>query len=149
MASFLIKRVNKKKKIVVMEYENKGYVFKPNICMQNCEINKITVFHPLMIDAILSKKIEKQFKRVAAITYDVLMTDDDDDENGTADTIIALDEVSRLRNIILDKYQQFLDKEKEKMYIKKLRVLENQLREKMMIRNYKKEELEEIKGRGR
>lgn len=147
MASFLIKRVNKKKKIVVMEYENKGYAFKPNIYMQNCEINKITVFHPLMIDAILSKKIEKQFKRVAAITYDVLMTDDDED--GTADTIIALDEVSRLRNIILDKYQQFLDKEKEKMYIKKLRVLENQLREKMMIRNYKKEELEEIKGRGR
>lgn len=150
MSGFLIKRSDNDKEIIVMEYDKKGYDFKPKIISSLCEINKITIFNPSMIDIILSKKIEKQFKRVAAITYDVLSSDDDE---SASDAAIALDDVSKLRAIILNKYQKFLDKEKEKMYIKKLRVLENQLRskiafERQYIENYE-EVYEENRGKGR
>ena len=146
MTGFLIKRSDSDKEIKVMEYEKKGYDFKPKIMSSFCEINKITIFNPSMIDIILSKKIEKQFKRVAAITYDVLSSDDDE---SAADAVIALDDVSKLRAIILNKYQKFLDKEKEKMYIKKLRILENQLRSKIAFERQYIESYEENKGKGR
>ena len=129
-----------------MEYDKSGYDFKPKIMSSFCEINKITIFNPSMIDIILSKKIEKQFKRVAAITYDVLSSDDDE---SASDAVIALDDVSKLRAIILNKYQKFLDKEKEKMYIKKLRILENQLRSKIAFERQYIESYEENKGKGR
>lgn len=146
MTGFLIKRSDSDKEIKVMEYEKKGYDFKPKIMSSLCEINKITIFNPSMIDIILSKKIEKQFKRVAAITYDVLSSDDDE---SASDAVIALDDVSKLRAIILNKYQKFLDKEKEKMYIKKLRILENQLRSKIAFERQYIESYEENKGKGR
>lgn len=146
MTGFLIKRTDSDKKIKVMEYDKSGYDFKPKIMSSLCEINKITIFNPSMIDVILSKKIEKQFKRVAAITYDVLSSDDDE---SASDAVIALDDVSKLRAIILNKYQKFLDKEKEKMYIKKLRVLENQLRSKIAFERQYIESYEENKGKGR
>lgn len=146
MAGFLIKKSVKKKKIIEIEYEKKGYDFKPRINSQEFEINKITIFNHSMINSILTKKIDTQFKRVAAITYDVL---NDEDDDSTSDAIIALDEVSKLKAIILKKYQEFLEKEKEKKYLKQIRVLENQLKAKI---NYEKEKMivvEEKKGRGR
>ena len=146
MSGFLIKRSDSDKEIKVMEYDKGGYDFKPKIMSSSCEINKIAIFNPSMIDIILSKKIEKQFKRVAAITYDVLSSDDDE---SASDAVIALDDVSKLRAIILNKYQKFLDKEKEKMYIKKLRILENQLRSKIAFERQYIESYEENKGKGR
>ena len=104
-----------------------------------------------MIDIILSKKIDKNFKRLAAITYDVINSDDD---NTSTDATIALDEIAKLRSIILNKYQKFLEKEKEKKYIKSLRILENELRAKIVYINTLNSleenfEAEEKKGRGR
>ena len=149
MAGFLIKKIEKKKKVIKLKYDKTGYDFKPRITAINFEINKITIFNSSMIDNILSKKIDKQFKRVAAITYDVLSDEDDD---STSDAIIALDEVSRLKSIILNKYQEFLDKEKEKKIVKKIKVLESQLKSKITYEKEKMiamETLEEKKGRGR
>lgn len=146
MSGFLIKRTDNDKEIKVMEYDKKGYDFKPKIMSSMCEINKITIFNPSMIDIILSKKIDKQFKRVAAITYDILSSDDDE---SASDAVIALDDVAKLRAIILNKYQKFLDKEKEKMYIKKLRILENQLRSKITFERQYIENYEENRGKGR
>ena len=104
-----------------------------------------------MIDIILSKKIDKNFKRLAAITYDVINSDDD---NTSTDATIALDEIAKLRSIILNKYQKFLEKEKEKKYIKSLRILENELRAKIIYINTLNSieenfDIEEKKGRGR
>lgn len=146
MSSFLIKKNDKEKVAIEIKLKKEGYGFHPNVKFKNGEINKITIFNSSMIDVILAKKIEKQFKRIAAIVYDILSSDDED---SSADAIIALDEVSRLREIILNKYQKFLEKETEKMYIKKLRILENELRSKIVLINTYAEEMEEIKGRGR
>jgi hypothetical protein len=146
MSSFLIKKNDEEKDIIVLNLDNIGYDFRPKMTGTDHEINKITVFNSSMIDIILTKKIEKQFKRVAAIVYDILNSDD---ENSDSDIAIALDEVSKIRNIILNKYQKFLDKESEKMYLKKLRVLENQLRTKIVLKYSDVEEIEEEKGHRR
>ena len=146
MANFLIKRIDKNRKIKKIDKEKDGYDFKPRIHSVNLEVNKITLYNSSMIDIILSKKIEKYFERVASIVYDVLQNSDDD---STSDAVIALDEVTKLREIVLNKYQKYLDKKKEENILKKLRFLENELRSKIIIQNTYEEYLENEKGHGR
>ena len=130
--SFLIKRNDEEQDIIDIKDENVGYDFKPKINSCEVKVSKITLYNSSMIDSILSKKIDKAFERLVSITYDVLSSDDDD---SASDAAIALDEISKLRNVILNKYQKFLNKEKEEDYIKKLRFLENELRSKLIIYN--------------
>ncbi len=152
MSSFLIKKNEEEVNVIKLNLEENGYDFRPRITNSDAKINKITLFNYSMIDVILSKKIDNEFKKIAAIVYDILANDDD---NTTSDATIALDEVERLRGIILNKYQKFLEKEKEKKYLKKLRILENELRAKIVcvnsLNNYANEniELDEKRGRGR
>lgn len=152
MSSFLIKKNEEEVNVIKLNLEENGYDFRPRITNSDAKINKITLFNYSMIDVILSKKIDNEFKKIAAIVYDILANDDD---NTTSDATIALDEVARLRGIILNKYQKFLEKEKEKKYLKKLRILENELRAKIVcvnsLNNYANEniELDEKRGRGR
>ena len=143
MSNFLIKRVDKKKKIKKIDKEKVGYDFKPRINSVDLEVNKITLYNSSMIDIILSKKIEKAFERVAEIVYDVLQSDDDD---SAADAVMALDEVARLREIVLNKYQKYLDKKKEENILKKLRFLENELRSKIVMQNIYEEYIEADRG---
>ncbi|MBE6160748.1 MAG: hypothetical protein E7158_00805 [Firmicutes bacterium] len=151
MMSFLIKRNDDEQNIVDIKDSSLGYDFKPNIKSCDIRVNKITLYNSSMIDIILSKKIEKAFERLVSITYDILTTDD---EESSSDASIALDEVAKLRAVILNKYQKFLKKEKEEEYIKKLRFLENELRSKIVIHNVYKglieqEEFTEERGHSR
>ena len=151
MSSFLIKKHDEEIDIVKLNINDEGYDFRPRITHTDADITKITIFNHSMIDIILSKKIDKNFKRLAAITYDVINSDDD---NTSTDATIALDEIAKLRSIILNKYQKFLEKEKEKKYIKSLRILENELRAKIIYINTLNSieenfDIEEKKGRGR
>ena len=146
MANFLIKRIDQDRKVKKIDKEKIGYDFKPRINSVNLEVNKITIYNSSMIDIILSKKIEKSFERVASIVYDVLQTEDDD---STADAVMALDEVTRLREIVLNKYQKYLKKEKEKDILKKLRFLENELRSKIVIQKVYNDYLESERGHNR
>lgn len=128
MASYLIKRNDEEKTITVYKCDKKGYDFKPNFSYEDINIKKITLYNPNMINNILVKKIDKSFRKITAIIIDILRNDDEDT---TADGVIALSELERLRRIILNKYQNYLEKSKEEEYLKKLRLLENELRSKL------------------
>ena len=148
MTSVLIKRTSKKRKYTTIKKTKKSYAFKPNMHYENHEIEKITIFNPTMIDKIISKKINNQFKRIAAITYDIIASDDADD-NASSDIAIALDEISRFKANTLDKYQKFMRKEKIKLYEKKILILEEQLQTKLIYARQFMNEFEEVKGKGR
>ena len=48
----------------------------------------------------------------------------------STETAIVLDEVAMLKGILLNRYQKFLSKEKERLFLEKLRLIENQIRSK-------------------
>lgn len=139
MASYLIKKCEDKKKLV-NKNNTDGYIFRSSLINNTVEIEKITIFNTEIINKILEKKIEKKFKRVAAIVYDIVANNDDDDT--AADSAIALDEVAKLKEIILNKYQLFLKKELQKEYLKKLRLLEKEMKNKLMISSQYEEKIE-------
>ena len=77
-----------------------------------------------MIDKILSMKFDKLFKQVVALALHVVNDDDATD----SDTEMVLDEVELVREILLNRYQKFLRYEKEQLFLKKLRLIENEMR---------------------
>ena len=82
-----------------------------------------------MINEILTIKFNRRFKKLLTLVSAVLNDTDATD----ADTALALDEVQLVKEILLNRYQKFLNQEKEELFLKKLRVLENELRLKQVM----------------
>lgn len=129
MAVYVVKRKNRKKEIVSLNYKYIGYEFKPNIKNEKMiQIADLYLYDEKMINVVLVKKIDKSFRRLAAITMSVL----NDEDATSADAIIALDEVAKLKSVILKKYNIYIKKEEEELNLKRLKVLENNLKERLV-----------------
>lgn len=129
MAVYVIKKRNRKKEIVSLNYKDIGYEFKPNIKNEKMiQISNLYLYDEKMINIVLMKKMDKSFRRLAAITMSVL----NDEDATSADAIIALDEVAKLKSCILKKYNKYLNKEEEELHLKRLKMLENNLKEKLL-----------------
>lgn len=150
MSNYLVKKDKYTGEIVYMEYDLEGYDFKPknDASKSYISVNTVTIYKPEMIDHLLARKFQKKFDRLSQIIMNFLYQDDSDDDEG--DFMILLDEVARLKSIVDLKYQRFLQVEEYKDYIHKLAFLDNQLREKLAIINYKNNLTYEVQqGRSR
>lgn len=134
---YVLKKRNKSFKVIKSDYPFKGFKFKPN----NDLIKAINILDDKLINIILSSKINTMFTRLLMIVNDAFNSDDNPD--GAS---IALDEITMVRNAITNKYEKFLKKEKQELYLKKLDLVEEEMRFKYytMQNNYKEE-----KGKGR
>ena len=134
---YVIKKRNKVYEVIDIEYPFKGFKFKT----KNEDIESITIDNKKMIDKILTKKIDNMFKRLLMIVNNAF--DSDDNPEGTT---IALDEITMIRNQIRNRYAKYLSDEKEALYLKKLELLEEEMRFKYY--TYQDSYIEE-KGKGR
>lgn len=122
--SYLIKKDNKTNTITYLEYDLKGYKFKPkNNHNSSIKINEIIIINPQMIDKILTIKFNAMFKKLMIFGMQFLNDDPD-----STDGAYVLAEIDRLKGIILKKYQKYLSREKQKLFLDKLDYLENLLR---------------------
>ena len=81
---------------------------------------------------------------------------EDESEGSEGNLIVVLDDIARLRSIIIKKYRTILSRKLEEQFLRRLKLLENELRTKIidiriMRENQKENELimSEEKGRGR
>ena len=134
---YTIKKRNKIYEIIDTQYPFKGFKFKTN----NNEILDITIINEKMIDNILTRKINKMFMKLLMIVNDAFNSDDNPEGSS-----IALDEISMVRNYINNKYAKYLNEEKQVLYLKKLNLIEEEMRFKYY--SYQ-DNLYENKGKGR
>ncbi len=128
MASYLINKKHHDESIISM-HDMDGYVFKPKTKSDSyIKVKEVKIVDPTMIDKILSMKFDKLFKQVVAMALTVINDDDATDD----DAVIVLDEVELVREILLNRYQKFLNYEKEQLFLKKLRLIENEMRVKQI-----------------
>ena len=147
MASYLINKSHQDESVVSIR-ELEGYQFKPRSTKDiYIKVNQDTIVDRVMIDKILTMKFNKSFKKVVALALQVI-NDEDSDEGNVA---IVLGEVELVREILLNRYQKFLSYEKEQLFLKKLRLIENELRMKMVAIKRKAQllEMQEEKTRSR
>ncbi len=124
MANYFLTKEKKTNSIIYLEYDLDGYSFMPKNNKKYLDVQKIIIINPTLIDKILTIKFNVTFKKLAYMI--MLLLESDDTTDGFID--IALDEISKTRGIVLNKYQKFLTKEKELLFLNKLRMLESQLR---------------------
>ena len=122
--SYLINKKHLDESVVSIK-ELDGYQFKPKANKDSyIKVNQVTIVDRVMIDKILTMKFNKSFKKVVALALSVINNDDADDGDAT----IVLGEVELVREILLNRYQKFVSYEKEHLFLKNLRLIENELR---------------------
>ena len=149
MARYYVNRSSKINSDVQLK-DIDGYKFKPRYRKDEyVKVSQITIVDRAMIDKILTMKFNKSFNRVAALAMAVI-----NDEDATeSDAEIVLGEVELVRDILLNRYQRFLSQKKEELFLKKLRVIENEIRMKAVAIKqkaiYLEQQEEYMRGRGR
>ena len=147
MANFLVKKENKNKEIVFMEYSIPGYIFTPKKNLYSINIKNIKVIDKKLAEEILTIKFEKNFRKLVLLVNNFFNDVDASDSDGE----LVLGEIELIREILLNRYHKFIKKEKEILFLKKLEILEKEVKSKEILIKNKilLEQLEEEKCKGR
>ena len=141
MNSYILKNDDKEKKVLLYK-EQTGYSFSPK--KEYKRVKKITVLDADMVSGILEDKIVKAYNRLLKIVYDLIVAGD---ETTSGDVLVAYTELDRIRNILLYKYNKYLKKEFVDKYMKKLYILELELKKVHVLELT--DEIEEERGKSR
>ena len=128
MAGYLINKKHCDDSVIKLK-DVEGYTFRPKVSKKDyIKVSEVTIVDKQMIDKILSTKFDMSFKKVVNMASYVINDEDADDDA----VRMVLDEVELVRQILLSRYQKFINHEKEQLFLKKLRLIENELRMKQV-----------------
>lgn len=116
---------------------------KPVVRENMIKVNKMNIIDPLLIENLLRKKIEKKIETLIFKIVNVMDSDNDDDAQK------ALTEAERLKYILMNEYQEFLEEEYINKTSKKLQIIIDELRVRMMMKYQYENVKEETRGKSR
>ncbi len=132
MANYSIKKDNNNEEIVYMSGNIKGYDFSPKNS-NKLKIDQIMIINKNATDKILTVKFKQRYKKLLMVVLSIL----NDSDSTEGDIMIALDEIAKMEDILLNKYKTFLKKEKERVFLEQLEGLRKSLQSRLQeIRNY-------------
>ena len=119
--------VNKKSfGIKIVSIDNlDGYIFRPKLSNNSfIKVNEVKVVDSDMTEKIFTIKFEKSFRKLITLAMQVINDDDATDD----DARIVLDETELVKEILLNRYEAYLSRAKEELFLKKIRVIEQEMR---------------------
>lgn len=148
---YILCKSKKSDEIVYLNYDStKGFKFKPKneISYNGIKVNQMVVINPSFIEKVLKRKIKKKLDLYLQFLIKLL------DEGSEDPTSLrhALTDLEKYRRTIINKYRNYLEKKYIDLLIKKLDVLERELKAKMFLmlqNNDYEEEYEQERRRGR
>ncbi len=118
MTKFITHKIKNKRKIVSFSDDNIGFLFTPNIKRKNMiKINELYLCNSFYTDILVTKKIDKEIKRLTLIAASVI----NDDDTTEGDVIIALNEVTRIKKMIF-KYKEYIKEKEYELDLKRLKL---------------------------
>lgn len=144
--------INKEKyneKTVYLDKDKlKGFLFKPknNVSYKGIEVNKMVIISPNFIETILKRKIKRKLDLY--LQYIINLMDEADEDSSTS-IRFALTDLERYKSIIRNNYQKYLDKKYIELLMKKIALIEHELKVKEYYINEYMMNLNESKGKGR
>lgn len=136
MSSYILKN-NKEEHKVLLYQEKASYTFSPKKGYN--EVKKITILDPNMLNTLWEHKIDKEYSKLLKLIYSLVSNDD----TTSTDVLIAYTEIERIKEYLLTLKNKGLKKELLDKYLKKLYILELELKKIHVM------ELTEEIGRGR
>lgn len=135
MKSFLIKELDNKLEFDEFNFNIEGFVYKT----KNQNIKEIIIVNPDIIYGLISYNFNKKYKKILEL---ILSSENDDEASGNLK--IALDEIVRLKSII-EKYHIYLKSGSETKLLKKIKMLQKDIKLKLVDMEIKKEEKMNVK----
>lgn len=130
LSRFLIVKNKDEKDVKYFDYGNlDGYnlMVKKNVHFADAiDVNRVIIINPGFIDKVVTKKINAKFNKLINMVQ-VVCDNDEEDESGEGYRI-ALDEANKLRMELWNKYRKFIKDEKLSLMIKKIEILEDELK---------------------
>ena len=117
----------------------KGFNIKPQntIPYEGIEVGHLTLVEPELIEKVLKRKTKRKLNTYLNFLLTVI---DDDDTDGEALELVIEDAI-RYKAIIINKYSKFLDKKYINTLLRKVNMVEKELRAKL-IELYKQDEMQ-------
>lgn len=147
---FLIVKEKDSKEIKYFDYDKiNGYNLKAkeNAHFADAiDVNRLIIINPSFASKIATKMLNSKFEKLINI---VSIVCEQEDETGEGYRI-ALNEVNKLKMELINKYKKYLDEEKTELMIKKIEILEDELKLRLnVLENSMYEEKERTRGRGK
>ncbi len=152
VSRFLIVKNKDEKDIKYFDYDKlEGYnlkVKKDVHFADAIDVSRVIIINPSFIDKIATRKITTKFNKLINMMQ-IVCEVGDEDASGEG-YHIALDEANKLKMELLNKYRKFISEEKLSLMIKKIEILEDELRLRQeLLLNSKSMEEELNKGHSR
>lgn len=141
---------NKRNNVAKIKSQNtKGFKFSPKnkVKYGGIKVDEMVVINTSFIERILKRKIKKRLEMY--LEYVISLTDDNNDTDGSK-IQIAINDLERYKSMVKRKYRQYLDARYVELLLKKIDLIEYELKTKSYVYEYvEEEEYEEEKGRSR
>ncbi len=104
---------------------------KNQLAYDGITVNKLVLIKPSFVEKVLRRKVKKKLELY--LNYIIELLDSDDEGNGSFREI--LDELSRYKDVIRYRYQKYLGESYVDLMMKKIELLEYELKLKSMKEN--------------
>lgn len=125
---YLIIKEKNDKSVTYFEYDKmEGYDLSPKkgVKIQDAiNVNKVVIINPSLAQKVAKKKIDLKFRKLLQLLNIIFETDDD---TGTAYRE-GLNEISKIRLELNNKYRKHLEEEEATLMEKKLDILEDEIK---------------------
>lgn len=123
---FVVKKDAKTDVITYMEYEKlKGFNVKPKsgVSFEDMiNVDKMILINPGLIEKLIFKKCNKEFSKIIQMIS--VVSDDEDDDTGY---MLILDEITKFKNLLVNKYKHYMEEKEYELNIKKLEILKQEI----------------------
>ena len=144
---FVVTKDENTQTITYKEYDSlKGYDFKPKNKLSKEDIinvDEMVIINPSLIEKLISKKCKKTLERILKLISFIY----DDDETGEESVTLALNEIAKFKELLDTKYKEYMKEKEYKLMLKKLEILENEVKLSKLYLNSKENSEKKSKGR--
>ncbi len=119
-----------------------GFHFKPvnNISYAGVTVKRMVMINPSFVEKVLKRKIKKKLE--IYLRFIISIIDSDDDDTDITSLRAALNDLTKYKDTIRYKYQQYLEEKYATLLLQKIELLEQELKKKIVY--YKEPEEKEI-----
>lgn len=146
---FLIVKNKDEKEIKYFEYDKvKGYNIAPKNKVKfedAINVNRMILINPSLINKMVDKKVKRRF---AYLVNMISFVCENDDESGDG-LYLALDQAEKFRMELLNKYKKYIEEEKFVLLLKKIAILEDELKLRIKYNAKTYEDTKGLEGKSR
>lgn len=135
-------------KIYIDYTKLKGFEFKPRnkIKYKGIKVNSLTIVKKSFVEKLLKKKVQRKLDFYLEYIINNMNEDDSETSGGLNE---VLNDVARYKAIIEYKYRKFLEEEYINLLLKKVNIIERELKLKLLYKQEIMYELEDTRGKSR